>query len=90
MNRQMTISILAGSVSLILGGCVQTTTQWDRQFGESARMAAARQTLNPDAGKQAVPEAVDGHAAREAVGTYRSSFKEPAQNTNSFVIGVGR
>jgi hypothetical protein len=33
---------------------------------------------------------MDGNASREAVGRYRGSFKEPPQNNNGFVIGVGR
>lgn len=81
---------LAVCVLCSLTACVQTTPQWDSQFGESARLAVARQTLNPDAASKAVPEAMDGNASREAVGRYRGSFKEPPQNNNGFVIGVGR
>ena len=73
-----------------LSACVQTTPQWDSQFGESARLAVVRQIRNPEAGQKEVPESVDGNTSREALGRYRTSFKEPTQNSNSFVIGVGR
>jgi len=85
INVLLAVSVLSG-----LAGCVQTTSRWDSQFGESARLATARQTLNPEAAQKAPPESLDGQASREAVGRYRNSFKEPPQNNNSFVIGVGR
>ncbi len=90
MKNNIFSNLLAMSCLSGLAACVQTTTHWDRQFGESARMAAARQTLNPDAGQKDIPESMDGQASREAVGRYRNGFKEPPQNNNSFVIGVGR
>jgi hypothetical protein len=73
-----------------LNACVQTTPQWDSQFGDAVRMSVAQQTLNPDAAQKQVPEAVDGNASREAIGRYRSSFKEPQPNNSTFTIGVGR
>ena len=82
--------LLAMCVVFALTACVQTTPHWDSQFGESARLIAARQTANPDAGKKDIPESMDGNASREAVGRYRNSFKEQPQYNNSFVIGVGR
>jgi hypothetical protein len=69
---------------------VQTTPQWDSRFGDSVRMAVAQQTLNPDAAQKHMPEAIDGNASREAVGRYRTSFKETQPNTSAFTIGVGR
>ena len=90
MKNNLINVVLAASALSSVTACVQTTPQWDSQFGESARLAVARQTLNPDAGSKAVPEAMDGNASREALGRYRSSFKEPPQNNNGFVIGVGR
>ncbi len=90
MKNRLIHVLLSVSVLSSLAACVQTTSRWDTQFGESARLAAARQTLNPEAGQKELPESMDGQASREAVGRYRNSFKEPPQNNNSFVIGVGR
>jgi hypothetical protein len=77
-------------VWLCVSACVPTTPEWDSQFGESARKTAALQILNPDAGTTPVSESMEGQAGREAIGRYRNSFKEPQNNANSFVIGVGR
>ena len=90
MKNNLISLLIAGCSFTALSACVQTTPLWDSQFGESARLAVARQTLHPDAGQKNVPESMDGSASREAVGRYRNSFKEPPQNNNSFVIGVGR
>lgn len=90
MKSHFAIALLASSTLFTLSACVQNTPHWDSQFGDSARLAIARQTLNPDAGKKEISESVDGNVSREAIGRYRSSFKETQQNTNSFVIGVGR
>jgi hypothetical protein len=73
-----------------LNACVPTTPEWEKQFGHSARNIVAMQTLNPNAGETPVAGAMDGQAAREAVGRYRNSFKDPQVNSNSFVIGVSR
>ena len=70
--------------------CVPLTPEWDSRFGDSVKKIAALQTLNPDAGATPITESMDGPASREAIGRYRSSFKEPQNNTNSFTIGVGR
>ena len=70
--------------------CVPLTPEWDSKFGDSVKRLAALQTLNPDAGVTPVTESMDGPASREAIGRYRSSFKEPQNNANSFTIGVGR
>ena len=72
-----------------LGGCVQTTPEWDRHFGEAERMMMAQQVLNPDAGMKELPPAMDGSASRESVVRYRSTFKEPPAPQNVFNIGVG-
>lgn len=90
MKKKLINIFLAVAAMSTMSACVQTTSHWDTQFGESARLAASRQTLNPAAGQKEIPEAMDGQASREAVGRYRNGFKEPQQNTNSFVIGVGR
>lgn len=95
MKSTFVASIPVIVVLFTLNACVQNTSlqntpHWDSQFGDSVRLAVARQTMNPDAGQKEVSESVDGNAAKEAVGRYRNSFKEPQQNTNNFVIGVSR
>jgi hypothetical protein len=75
---------------LLLAGCVQTTPQWESQFGASVKLAQQQQTLNPNAGGDAPVNGIEGITARETVTRYRSSFKEPQPTNNSFTIGVGR
>ena len=72
-----------------LTGCVQTTPEWDKHFGEAERMMMAQQVLNPDAGMKDIPDSLDGNASRESVIRYRSTFKEPPPPQNVFNIGVG-
>lgn len=82
---------LAGVSLLLLAACAPNTPQSDSQFGESVRLAAAQQTLNPEASSNPDPvKGIDGRAARDAIGRYLSSFKEPPPAANSFTIGVRR
>lgn len=90
MKKNLFNVVFLISIIFSLSACVQTTPQWESKFGNSTRKIAALQVLNPDAGTTPVSESMDGHAGREAIGRYRSSFKEPQNNANSFVIGVGR
>ena len=78
------------ALPLLLAGCVQTTPQWDSQFGESVRLAQQKQTLNPSAGGDAPVNGIEGVTGREAVTRYRNSFKEPQPQPSSVTIGVGR
>ncbi len=82
------LSICSGLSGLT--GCVQTTTHWDAQFGDSLRLAASRQTLDSGAGQKDTPESMDGGASREAIGRYRDSFREPPQSNPQFFMGIGR
>ena len=90
MKKLMVEIIPLCLIAVCVSACVPTTPQWDSQFGETARKTTALQILNPDAGTGTVSESMEGQAGREAIGRYRSSFKEPQNNANSFVIGVGR
>ena len=90
MKKIFAAALLCQVSLVLLTACVPTTPNWDSQFGDAARMSVAQQTLNPDAGQKTLSESVDGNASREAMGRYRSSFKEPQPNTSSFTIGVGR
>lgn len=78
------------ALPLLLAGCVQTTPQWDSQFGESVRLAQQQQVLNPAAGGDAPVNGIEGITGRETVTRYRNSFKEPQPASNSFTIGVAR
>jgi hypothetical protein len=76
-----------------LSGCtsavVQTTPQWDSHFGADVRVALARQTIRPDAGRNADPVAgMDGRAARSAYERYQKASSEPVPQPSSFTIGV--
>lgn len=78
------------ALPLLLAGCVQTTPQWDSQFGQSVRLAQQQQVLNPAAGGDAPVNGIEGITGRETVTRYRNSFKEPQPSNNSFTIGVAR
>lgn len=90
MKKKMHKIVPLCLMAVCLSACVPTTPEWDSQFGESARKSASLQIRNPNAGATPVSESMEGHAGREAIGRYRSSFKEPQNNANSFVIEVGR
>ncbi len=75
---------------LLLAACAPTTERWDSQFGDAARLAVAQQTLNPQAGGDAPVNGIDGATARESIGRYRNSFREPPPPVNPFAIGISR
>lgn len=74
----------------LLSACAQTTPQWDKQFGESVRQSRERQTLNPLAGGDAPVNGIDGAAARESIGRYRSSYRETPPPAIPLTIGIAR
>ncbi|MDC8759250.1 pilus assembly protein [Janthinobacterium fluminis] len=72
-------------------GCVATTPELDRHFGESVKLLQAQQTLRPDAVRNADPVAgVDGKAAKAAYERYQKSFATPEPQADAFTIGVGK
>jgi hypothetical protein len=73
-----------------LCACVPTTPQWDKQFGDSVRQTRAQQIMNPQAGGDAPVNGVDGAVARESIGRYRSSFREPLPAPTPMAVGTGR
>ncbi len=84
-----TATVLA---ALILGGCVPTSPNFDRHFGDTVPALRAQQTKNPNApvaNQDKSVDGLDGRAAREAVERYHKSFSEPPAPVNTFVIGVG-
>jgi hypothetical protein len=75
MSRKSFPLVLA---SLALTACVNTTPNWDRQFGQSVRGAIASQTINPAAAANQDPAAgIDGKAALGAQQRYEHSFAQP-------------
>ena len=55
-------------------------TLLDKNWGRSVETAKYNQTLDPEAGKNALPvEGLDGKAAGYAVDKYDNSFKEKVQ-----------
>ncbi len=89
MNKRIFLTVNAIAAGVVLAsGCAPTSPRFDSHFGESVRTVAAQQILNPDAGAQPVPEAMDGSAARQAVVGYRASFRDPQSPQNAFTIGV--
>ncbi|HYD77930.1 hypothetical protein [Ramlibacter sp.] len=76
-------------LAALLGGCANNsiTPNWDARFGDAVREARQRHTLNPAAGTDTRPVAVDGTAAREAVERYNNTLKEPPPVVN--VINIG-
>ncbi|HEY3598880.1 MAG TPA: hypothetical protein VGL08_15365 [Paraburkholderia sp.] len=73
-----------------LGGCMTSTPDWDRNFGNAVMQIRELQTLNPDASDNTDPVAgVDGRTAEAAQTAYNKSFTAPTPPTNVFQIGVG-
>lgn len=83
--------LLAALVILLaLSACAPTTPQWDKRFGDTVRLTQQQQVLDPGAGGDAPVNGIDAATGREAIGRYRSSFREPQPPSNAFTIGVGR
>jgi uncharacterized lipoprotein len=82
-------TLLAAVALLTLSACA-TTPRYDRQFGDSVRLAQAQQTLNPDAGNKRRPvNGLDAQAAAAAYQNYQQSFSTKEDQGNAFSIGVG-
>jgi hypothetical protein len=73
-----------------LCACAPTTPLLDKQFGDSVRQTRAQQIMNPQAGGDAPVNGVDGVVARESIGRYRSSFREPIPVPSQMTSGTGR
>ena len=73
-----------------LYSCAPTTPQLDKQFGDSVRQTRSQQIMNPQAGGDAPVNGVDGAVARESIGRYRSSYREPLPAPAPLTSGTGR
>ncbi len=94
MNKHALSSVVRfGALASLLAGlqaCAPTTPQWDSRFGETVRLTAQQQTLNPNAGGDAPVNGIDGATGRESIGRYRNSFRELPPPAAPISIGVQR
>ncbi len=72
--------ILPALAAALLAGCASSTPEYDARFGDAVRQSRQAMTLNPAPAPQA--SAMDGKAAKEAVGRYQDSFKAPPPAMN--------
>ncbi|MDE2605387.1 MAG: hypothetical protein KGL68_05640 [Burkholderiales bacterium] len=72
-----------------LAACsTSATPHYDLLFGDAVRQARVQQTLDPEAGRRAMPvPGLDGRAAEEGMKNYHDSFKTPPPVVN--VINLG-
>jgi hypothetical protein len=87
--RLSVVTVLVGVLLLTqLAGCMSTTPEYDKRFGDAVRQSRLQMTINPDAGRTAdAALGLDGPSAREALVRYQGSFKTPPPVTN--VINIG-
>lgn len=84
---RLTAVVLLGGC---LQGCVQTTPQWDRQFGLATRHNLAAQAIDPAASANQHPATgIDGRAAKGAHDRYQRSFAQPEAQAPTLVINAG-
>ncbi|VXC18801.1 DUF3613 domain-containing protein [Massilia sp. 9I] len=70
-----------------LPGCMHTTPEWDRQFGNATRANLAVQVLDPSAAaNRQSATGVDGRAAKGAYERYQKSFAQPESAPAPLVI----
>lgn len=75
--------------SLSTAACVETTPQWDRQFGNSVHAAVASQRFNPGEAVNRNPvTGIDSAAALGAQKRYERSFAQPESQANSSLINA--
>ena len=83
--------LLACTLALFLiGGCTSLSPHFDQQVGLAVNTAQARQTMNPEASRNADPVAgIGGTPAAFAIGEYHNSFKAPPPTFPVINIGGG-
>jgi hypothetical protein len=74
----------------LIAGCVSQSPHFDGQVGLAVNTAKARQTLNPEASRNADPVAgIGGTEADFAIDEYHNSFKAPPPTFQVINIGGG-
>jgi hypothetical protein len=91
-SARLSVVCVSVAVSLLalLAGCMSTTPEYDKRFGDAVRQSRLQMTINPNAGSN--PDAalgMDGTSAREAMVRYQNTFKSPPPVTNVISIGGG-
>ncbi|HKX41599.1 MAG TPA: hypothetical protein VJO99_10610 [Burkholderiaceae bacterium] len=89
--RTPNYSLVAAACLLALGGCAASASpEWDARFGESNRMLAAQQVLDPAAPTRNAQKVAptDGRTAREATNRHVDTYRSPPP-TSIINIGVG-
>lgn len=89
MNKTL-VSILCITIVGATAGCASRTPVLDERLGDAVREARAKQTINPNASRDADPVlGLDGLAARESIERYKDASKAPPPVTNVINIGGG-
>ncbi|ATX79916.1 hypothetical protein Ga0123461_1502 [Mariprofundus aestuarium] len=70
--------LITAAMALLVAGCAHTGPEpMQSDFGNSVKTNIARQTINPDAGREQMPPAtLDGQAAEKALQATRESAAE--------------
>jgi hypothetical protein len=83
-------AVMSLAVSVAVTGCVSTTPNLDRHFGEAVSFLKAQQTLYPAASGNTDPvNGMDGKAAKSAYDEYQKSYRAPVPQPNVFSISIG-
>ena len=74
----------------LIAGCTSLSPHFDGQVGLAVNTAKARQTLNPDASRNADPVAgIGGTPAGFAIDEYHNSFRAPPPTFQVINVGGG-
>ncbi len=76
--RYIATSLVAAATAI--AGCASSTPNYDQRFGDAVRQSRQSMAINPTPAPQ--PAAMDGKAAKEAIGRYQDSFKTPPPAIN--------
>jgi hypothetical protein len=76
-------------IAFSIAGCNASPT-FDSHFGYAVNSAKAQQTLNPNASLNTDPVVgLDGTPAKDSIGRYQQTFKEPPPTFEIFFGGQG-
>ena len=90
LPRAPLAALLASLLAASLSGCMHTTPEWDRQFGNATRANLAAQTLDPGASaNRHSATGMDGRAAKGAHERYQRSFAQPESAPPPLIVTSG-